>query len=214
MSSSDDMTIVQFKLTCSLLAFAFATTSLRAQTVTESVIHSFVFDVGQHPETGLIQASDGNFYGTLLDAEGIGTYGLVYRLTPDGAYTVVHVFTNGMDGGQPEASLIEGPDGALYGTTSQAGGREDAGNVFRLTLDGQMYNVFQFTGIENGIAPNTALTLGSDGNLYGVLGYGGPNYTGSVFKLTMGGEYTQLFTFLGTNIDTFPYGQFPGSPLL
>ena len=201
-------------LICYLGVSACASSLLNAQTVTESAIYNFVAGpAGEHPENGLIQASDGNFYGTVSDVYGFG-YGSVYRITPSGDFSVVYTFTNGLDGGEPEASLIEGPDGALYGTTSQGGSGYQAGTVFRLTLDGQLTTMFQFNGDATGMAPDSTLTLGSDGNFYGVLTSGGPQYTGEVFKLTLKGQYSNLFDFVDSNFYLYPAGEYPQSPLL
>ncbi len=84
---------------------------------------------GLFPMAGLIQASDGNFYGTTKSGEGAGT---VFQLTSAGTLTILHNFA-GSDGANPEAGLVQAPDGSLYGTT-EAGGANNYGTVFSLTL--------------------------------------------------------------------------------
>ena len=98
----------------------------------ETVLYSFTnagVD-GANPFAGLIQASDGNFYGT-TEFGGTSGYGTVFKITPAGAETVLYSFTNaGVDGGYPQAGLIQGSDGNLYGTTF-FGGTGSVGTVFR-----------------------------------------------------------------------------------
>lgn len=199
----------------SLGLFLFGSVCALAQ----SVIETDIYDagpslVGNHPGTSLIQASDGNLYGTMQNVDYEGRYGSVYRISPTGEVSVLHAFTNGVDGGQPQASLIEGPDGALYGTTSQGGSGYEGGTVFRLTLDGQLTTLFAFTGEANATAMNTTLTFGSDGNLYGVSSVGGPQYTGALFKMSTQGKFTDLFNFVASDFYEYPAGETPESPLL
>jgi uncharacterized repeat protein (TIGR03803 family) len=87
---------------------------------------------GSHPFAGLIQATDGNFYGTTSNggANGLGT---IFRLTPQGALSTLHSFAGYPDGGNPYAGLFQATDGNLYGTTT-TGGTSGAGTVFRLSL--------------------------------------------------------------------------------
>ncbi len=99
-----------------------------------TVLHDFTSANygGIHPESGLILASDGDFYGTTYNG-GLGL-GTVYRLDELGALTTVYDF-GGWEGGHPLARLTEAADGNLYGTTFD-GGIVGRGTVFRLNLDG------------------------------------------------------------------------------
>lgn len=102
---------------------------------TETVVYSFAGGIGDgsDPAAGLLQASDGNFYGTTNQGGSSGD-GTVFEVTPAGLETVVYSFTGGAtDGAAPSAGLIEGSDGKLYGTTS-SGGPNDYGTVFVVTL--------------------------------------------------------------------------------
>ncbi len=91
---------------------------------------------GQYPNSGLIQGSDGNFYGmttqggTNSDISGAGE-GTIFRISPSGVFTSLYQFA-GNDGAIPVARLIQGCDGAFYGTT--AGGPNAAGTIFRFTV--------------------------------------------------------------------------------
>jgi uncharacterized repeat protein (TIGR03803 family) len=80
---------------------------------------------------GLVQATDGNFYGTTSLAGGLVAYGTVFKLTPAGILTTLHVFDN-TDGNQPLGGLVQGTNGIFYGTTN-TGGTESYGTVFSVS---------------------------------------------------------------------------------
>jgi len=164
-----------------------------------ATLHAFVTNGvdGQSPGA-LIQASDGALYG-MTAIGGTNRAGTVYTLDADGSgYRLLHVFGSvARDGANPEAELIEGRDGGLYGTTF-FGGSNDLGTVFRLSKDGNSYGVlchFGQTG-SDGTNPDTAVAQGADGALYGTTFFGGTNDAGTVFKVnTNGGGYALLRTF-------------------
>src|SRR5271169_1185659 len=87
-----------------------------AQTLT--TLHSFAGQPndGANPDAGLVQGSDGNFYGTTYSG-GANNKGTVFTITPNGTVTILHSFT-GSDGREPTAGLIQASDGGFYGTTS------------------------------------------------------------------------------------------------
>jgi uncharacterized repeat protein (TIGR03803 family) len=79
---------------------------------------------GSQPFAGVVRDSAGNLYGTTSvgGASGCNTWcGVVYKLSPAGQETVLHSFTNGTDGGYPQAGVILGPAGRLYGTATFGG---------------------------------------------------------------------------------------------
>ncbi|HZM11782.1 MAG TPA: choice-of-anchor tandem repeat GloVer-containing protein [Candidatus Limnocylindrales bacterium] len=84
---------------------------------------------GAYPQASLVQATDGNFYGTVVGG-GQNGIGAVYKVTPSGSLTTLYSFHNS-DGSEPFGGLIQARDGNLYGTTNQ-GGRSGYGTVFRL----------------------------------------------------------------------------------
>jgi uncharacterized repeat protein (TIGR03803 family) len=164
-----------------------------------TVLHNFSFSPsggdGFDPYAGLIQGTDGALYGTTY-AGGTNDYGTVFRLSPDGAsYAVLYNFTgHGGDGGGPYAGLVQGTDGALYGTTYW-GGTSNFGTVFKLGTDGTGYTVlYRFTGNGgDGRNPWARLLQGSDGALYGTTRSGGSNSFGTVFRIgTDGSDYAVL----------------------
>ena len=152
---------------------------------------------GDLPAAPLVQASDGNFYGTTSAG---GNYagsctigcGTVFRITPNGTLTTLHTF-NGADGANPYAGLTQGRDGYLYGTTN--GLQVDQGTFFRISLSGQ----FSSLGT---LYSGSQLVQGSDGNFYGTTADGGssssdcqPDGCGTVFKITPSGTLTTLYEF-------------------
>jgi uncharacterized repeat protein (TIGR03803 family) len=99
-----------------------------------SILYTLNTADGHYPHAGLIQASDGNFYGTTFNGGAFGSgfgNGTIFRIAPNGAFATLASFDGFNDGLNPSAALVEGPDGALYGTTT-AGGWGGQGTVFRL----------------------------------------------------------------------------------
>src|SRR5207245_897441 len=159
---------------------------------------------GQNPEAPLIQGSDGALYGTTL-VGGSNDAGTVFTLNKDGSgFRVLHSFAgSGGDGQHPFAGLIEGSDGAMYGTTV-GGGSNGVGTAFTLNRDGSCYGVlfsFRPDG-SDGQNPSAGLLEGSDGTLYGTTYNGGSNGVGTVFKLNKDGRaYTAVLSFGGLGSD-------------
>jgi len=168
---------------------------------------------GADPFGGLVQASDGNFYGTTAIA---GAYGLgtVFKITPDGTKTTLHSF-DGTDGAYPWAALVQASDGNFYGTTYGGGANpnctDSCGTVFKITPAGSFTTLYSFcaqTGCPDGFWPYAGLVRASDGNFYGTTYGGGTsgNCTflgmpgcGTVFKITAAGELTTLHSFEGND---------------
>ncbi len=159
-------------------------------------LHSFTgADDGGNPQAGLIQAGDGNLYGT---AAGGTSYGTIFRITTNGAFAVVHSFTGGDDGATPAAALLQASDGYLYGTTVN-GGFYNNGAVFRITLDGAVTPLYSFTGGDDGGNSYAALIQARDGYLYGTTQNGGTNGSGTVFQISTNGSFIPLAYFTGGN---------------
>ena len=137
-----------------------------------------------------IQGADGALYG--VTARG-GTHGAgtVFKISPDGTgHEVLHSFSPATgDGRNPTAALVQGSDGALYGTT-QYGGTSECGIVFKVGTNGVGYRVVRsFTTLDtDGRNPTAALVQGRDGALYGVTENGGTNRGGTVFRLDSDGS--------------------------
>jgi uncharacterized repeat protein (TIGR03803 family) len=193
---------VTFKL---LLEFAFvlglaAVVTPRAQAQTFSVVYSFTGGSdGGHPLAGFTIGAGGNLYGT-TSAGGASSAGTVFKITGKGTEVVLHNFTGGADGANPQASLLMDAFGNLYGTTI-AGGASGAGTVFKITRKGTESVLYSFMGQADGAKPQAALAIDKAGNLYGTTSAGGSNGNGSIFHLAppkkKGGKWTEkvLYSF-------------------
>jgi uncharacterized protein (TIGR03437 family) len=153
---------------------------------------------GVGPEGGLLQAADGNFYGTTTFGGSNGA-GTVFKLTPAATLTTLYTFCTQLgcaDGAEPQAGLIQASDGNFYGTT-QTSGVNNAGTVFKLTPTGTLTTLYNFcsqAGCVDGHAAGKVIQ-GSDGNLYGTTQLGGTNGAGTAFQLSLGGVLTTLYNF-------------------
>jgi uncharacterized repeat protein (TIGR03803 family) len=136
----------------------------------------------------LLQAGDGNFYGTTTIGGG-GHRGTVFKMTPAGVFTTLVEFANNdPKGGEPHAPLAEGNDGKLYGTTT-AGGTNNWGTIFRITTSGVFETLWNFDNPnQNRICPRgitSPLVKDKDGNFYGATKWGGTGNIGTIFKLSL-----------------------------
>jgi uncharacterized repeat protein (TIGR03803 family) len=146
---------------------------------------------GSVPYTGLILATDGNFYGT-TQSGGASRNGTVFKITPKGALTTLHSF-NSRDGAMPYAALLQASDGNFYGTT-ESGGANLLGTIFKMTPAGKLTTLHSFNSTD-GSSPEAPLTQASDGNFYGTTYNGGTEGYGTVFKMTPAGKLTTLHIF-------------------
>jgi uncharacterized repeat protein (TIGR03803 family) len=136
--------------------------------------------------SALLQALDGNFYGTTAYG-GTGTScsggcGTVFVITPAGGVTTLHDF-DGSDGGFP-TGLIQATDGNLYGVT-YGGGTYGSGTIFKITTAGTFTSLYTFDG-EDGLHPEEALLQATNGILYGTTYSGGKKGSGTAFSLSVG----------------------------
>jgi uncharacterized repeat protein (TIGR03803 family) len=153
---------------------------------------------GYMPEGGIVQASDGNFYGTTSQGGNNG-YGTLYQVLPStGKLNILAAFANGDPGANPVGALIQGLDGFLYGT-AEYGGADSYGTVFRADIStGTTTALAEIEGGSAGTNPESDLIQGSDGNFYGTTSQGGKDSLGTFFQITPGGDYTTLYTFSGS----------------
>jgi uncharacterized repeat protein (TIGR03803 family) len=186
-------------------------------------LHSFTGgNDGIYPN-GLVQGSDGNFYGT-TEYGGGGSWGTVFRISTNGVFTTLHSFAGGNDGGWPQGVLVQGSDGNFYGTTSSGGTNSSPfdpfhnasfGTVFQISTAGVLASLYSFTGGGDGNGPNS-LVQGSDGNLYGTTSGGGTKGVqyggyGTFFRITTNGALTTLHSFAGDIEGQGPVGLVQGS---
>lgn len=166
--------------------------------------------------SGVIEGQDGRLYGTTRGGGAFGV-GTIFAVNKDGAgFAVLHHFQGGaIDGQQPTLELLQASDGLLY-TATQRGGSGDAGTVCRITTTGAGFEIihhFPANGTNDGRLPNTRLTEGPDGYLYGTTGAGGNGGEdeffagfGVVFRLLKDGDvYSVVRRWEGSVAD----GQYP-----
>src|SRR5262249_19244515 len=153
-----------------------------------TVLHRFfgIID-GHYPGAPLLEASDGNLYGTTSQGGGPGHgcgnsgCGTIFRLKTDGSEYVFYPLDRDVAylGVGP---LLEAADGSLY-STSLYGGVASAGSVFRF-FEGQVSLVLSFSGGADGALPAGGLIQLADGKIYGTTTSGGLGF-GIVFRLTV-----------------------------
>ena len=202
---SPEATLVQgsdgnFYGTTALRVAHFKGTVFKADTTgTFTTLHSFSGSPGDGavPVAGLVQGTDGNFYGTTAYG-GAFFQGTVFRMTSSGAITVLHSFNSFFsEGAVPIARLAQGSDGNFYGTTV-LGGEHFQGTVFRIDATGIFTTLHSFSGsLSEGANPVGALVQGGDGNFYGTTPSGGEHLQGTVFRMTPAGALTVLHSFSG-----------------
>jgi uncharacterized repeat protein (TIGR03803 family) len=178
---------------------------------TFNVLVNFEGTDGEYPTSPPVQGLDGNFYGTTTLGGSASGDGTLFKVTPAGKLTTLYNFCSAdcADGAEP-AELVLSTDGNFYGTTS-IGGANSSGTVFKITPQGALTTLHTFcsqTGCADGANPYAALVQGPDGNFYGTTSFGGPNFGGTVFKITPQGALTTLHTFCPTPLcadGAFPY---------
>ncbi|HLI49626.1 MAG TPA: choice-of-anchor tandem repeat GloVer-containing protein [Chthonomonas sp.] len=162
---------------------------------------------GAYPFAGVTQGSDGVLYGTATYGGAYG-WGVVFKVNPDGSnFQVIHAFTRGNDGGYPYAGVIQGSDGALYGTTF-FGGTFGYGVVYKVNTDGSNFQVLHhfnsFNG-QDGAFPYACVIEAKDGALYGTTYGGGTNGAGVVYKVNPDGSNYQVLHNFNSQDGVYPY---------
>jgi uncharacterized repeat protein (TIGR03803 family) len=175
---------------------------------------------------GLVQATNGDLYGTTSsDGAGIAS-GTIFKITMGGKLTTLYRFCaqpNCADGATPQAALVQATNGDVYGTTASGGGSGWAcgsalggcGTVFKMTLGGALTTLYSFCSQPNcadGGVPGP-LVQATNGDLYGTTTGGGLGFGGTVFKITPGGKLTTLYSFC-SQYHQCPDGSFPAGGLV
>jgi uncharacterized repeat protein (TIGR03803 family) len=165
---------------------------------------------GGAPVGGVTLGSDNNFYGTTAaGGSSNGVFyneGVLYKVTMNGTYTVLHTFTGKTDGGSPYGPPIEATDGNLYGTTSYGsatGSDTLISTIYRFTQDGVFNTIYTFNPSTTGNNA-AALIQGSDGKLYVTAEEGGAQNGGAAVKIALYGGLLDTYTFGGSLATPFP----------
>jgi uncharacterized repeat protein (TIGR03803 family) len=182
----------------------------------ETLLYSFTGGSdGASPGGPPVVDSKGNLYdAAFVGGSGgcSGGCGTVFKLTPNGTFTLLYTFQGGNDGDQPWAGVTMDTKGNLYGTTAFGGGGScsfsgnppGCGTVFEITPKGEEKVLYAFKGGADGAEPYSNLVVDSSGNFYGTTSYGGtgscsysgqPPGCGTVFKLAPDGKETVLYSF-------------------
>jgi uncharacterized repeat protein (TIGR03803 family) len=207
-----------------VLALTVLASAAQAQTYT--VIHNFTGGAdGAAPLAGLTMDRTGNLYGTASYGGNPGRYGVVFMMSKHASswiFNPLYSFTGGSDGDSPQAGVLIGPDGGLYGTTLAAGGGGDCryqgeppgcGTVFNLRPPAHVSpnvlgtwtetTIHAFNGHGDGAYPLSGLVFDEAGNLYGTTSANdGSELHGLVYKLTPsdgGWAENTLHTFTGSD---------------
>src|SRR5215831_12867854 len=146
-----------FKNVCIIFAVC-AASAIASHAQIYSKVHQFQYS----GPAGLVQGTDGNFYGT-TSAGGVSNKGTVFKITPWGVLTTLHSFS-GNDGAGPNG-LVQGTDGNFYGTTLEGGTDSDCpyvfydgcGTVFKITTAGTLTTLYSFDYWHDGAYPWAAL---------------------------------------------------------
>ena len=179
---------------------------------TPTTLHNFNGSDGEYPVAGLVQATNGNFYGTTgwggandeCSYQGHLGCGTVFSMTSVGTLKTLYSFCSKsgcMDGQLPFAGLVQGIDGNFYGTTytGTPTSGPSYGTVFRMTPSGTLTTLYSFcskSGCTDGEFPIAGvLVQDTNRNLYGTTYSGGAHGYGTVFKITPGGVLTTLHSF-------------------
>jgi uncharacterized repeat protein (TIGR03803 family) len=161
-----------------------------------TTLYQFPRDCSQGcgPIGPLVQATNGNFYGTA----GGGTYGygVVFRVTRTGVLSVLYNFDQGSTQ-DPNGPLVQGSNGSFYGTSN--GGGSYAGSIWNITPNGAFTVLHALAGNGNeGFGPVAGLVQATDGEFYGTTFGGGTTTNGVIFRISSKGSFSVLHNFDGT----------------
>jgi uncharacterized repeat protein (TIGR03803 family) len=176
---------------------------------------------GELPAAGLVQGTDGNFYGTTVNGGDLTCYapygcGTVFKITPRGTLTTLHKFAGyPTEGAFSYTGLVQGIDGSFYGSTVDGGANDSCsssagygcGTFFKITAAGALTTIYSFctqASCADGTNPEAELVQATDGNFYGTTGFGGASVAciygcGTVFKVTTTGKLTTIHSFNATD---------------
>jgi uncharacterized repeat protein (TIGR03803 family) len=186
-----------------------------AQTLT--TLYSFCAESncrdGESPTGGLVQAVDGDLYGTTLNGgtdDTVTLHSTVYKMTPSGALTTLHRFCeqSGCRDGKAPSSLVLAADGNLYGPGQ-------TGSVFKITLSGELTMLHVFCSerpCNDGSYPQAGLVQATNADLYGSTHFNGLYGYGTIYKITTSGKLTTLHS--SCRLHGCPDGAYPITALV
>lgn len=164
---------------------------------------------GMYPNAGLVEATNGSFYGTTLYG-GPNQDGNIFEITPAGKLTSIYSFCPQVSacpgGSAPYAGLIQASNGILYGATTAGGigscAAGGCGTIFQITLSGTLTTLYSFCSVVNsqgycadGSVPFSGPIQAANGNFYGTTEVGGAYNQGTFFEMAPSGKLTTLYSF-------------------
>ncbi len=144
----------------------------------------------------MTQGTDGNLYVSVVQGGAYGC-GAIVKVSVGGAFKFGHDFKcRGALGIQPDGALMQASDGNFYGINIGGGANNNSGTIYRMTPGGKftlLYSFGAFAG--DGVRPAGGPIQATDGNLYGSTAAGGSAGAGSLYKITLDGVYSPLYSF-------------------
>src|SRR6202453_4976710 len=202
-------TVLKAKLLASIFLVAIA---IAAPAQTVSTIYQFSSGSNPNLPAGVMaQGQDGNFYGITLSG-GTANQGVIYKISSEGAIT--SLYSMAQSDGTTCSGLNLGTDGNFYGTCHN-GGANGYGTLFKVTSAGVLTVLHNFAAqgsTSDGCEPLAPPIQASNGDFYGTTSFCGANGEGTVYKLTLAGVYSLLYSFQGPPNDTLlPLGLIEGT---
>lgn len=155
---------------------------------------------GRFPQTPLVQAADGNFYGTTSQGGNQNNGGTIFKLDQRGGVSILYRFSGGASGALP-LGLMQATDGELYGVAG--GGSLNEGVLFQITPEGTYTVLDSFARGTTGGNPRAAPVQDTDGHLYGTTSIGGTHFCGTVYSLDLGlGPFIALVQYTSSTSRT------------
>jgi uncharacterized repeat protein (TIGR03803 family) len=192
-------TVLKAKLLAGMFLVAIA---IAAPAQTVSTIYQFNNGSNPNYPAGVMaQGRDGNFYGVTLSGNGC-CQGVIYKISSGGALT--SLYSMAQSDGTTCSGLTLGTDGNFYGTCHN-GGANDYGTLFKATSAGVLTVLHNFAvqgSTSDGCEPLAPPIQASNGDFYGTTSFCGANNYGTVYKLTLAGAYSLLYSFQGPPNDT------------
>jgi uncharacterized repeat protein (TIGR03803 family) len=198
MKNSNSLRTLGFALACAAIILSLA---VCAQAQTFTTLGNFTGFNGAYPSFGsMVQATNGNYYGSTQYGGKNKDYGAIFQLTAAGTLSTLYTFCTlaaCADGAFPEVAPILGSDRNFYGTTTSGGNSTNAGTVYKMTIGGKLTTLYAFCPTQScsdGFSP-IGLIQGSNSNFYGVTQNGGAFREGTIFELTSTGQFKVLHSF-------------------
>jgi len=163
------------------------------------ILHEFKFSTEDQTTSwspsGVTISRNGQIWGVTQYRGFFGGDGTVFKIGPKGILTTVHTFpADGSEGLEPTATLTQGSDGWLYGTTSTGGAGASQGTIFRVNSNAQFEILHVFSSFEGNHGSARLLEV-RPGVFYGIQPYGGAAELGIIYEIDSDGTFRTLHEF-------------------